>query len=116
MRLVPQAPRLLTYRRLFCCTANLVLRSSSISTLMAIIPRKLHGISPPCRTPVVFRTSIRHPLGTTGIFSDTEKTWVQRVWAPIAEDFLPFDVDVTTDPAVEPFLGGNGIRGDRREQ
>lgn len=49
--------------------------------------------------------------GTAGVFSDAERTRIQRVWQSVAEDFLPFEVDVTTrDPGVEA-LRKNG-RGD----
>jgi hypothetical protein len=35
-------------------------------------------------------------------FTDTEKRLMQRIWARVAEDFAPFNVDVTTqDPGVE---------------
>jgi hypothetical protein len=30
-------------------------------------------------------------------FSDTERTVIQQVWARVAEDFAPFDLDVTTE-------------------
>ena len=30
-------------------------------------------------------------------FSDAEQTFIRRVWERVAEDFAPFDVDVTTD-------------------
>ena len=33
----------------------------------------------------------------TGGFTDTEKTYVQSVWAYVAETYAAFDVDVTTD-------------------
>ncbi|MBA2481214.1 MAG: pre-peptidase C-terminal domain-containing protein [Planctomycetes bacterium] len=34
-------------------------------------------------------------------FSDAEQLLIQRVWERVSEDYAPFDVDVTTDPAVE---------------
>lgn len=34
--------------------------------------------------------------GNPGAFSDTEKTRIQQIWQRVAEDFAPFDVDVTT--------------------
>ncbi|HIA01138.1 MAG TPA: hypothetical protein EYN66_04410, partial [Myxococcales bacterium] len=35
-------------------------------------------------------------------FSDTERTVIQLAWQSISEDFLPFDLDVTTeDPGTE---------------
>ena len=30
-------------------------------------------------------------------FSDEEQTRIQRIWARVAEDYAPFDVDVTTE-------------------
>ena len=35
-------------------------------------------------------------------FSDSEQTWMKRVWQRVAEDYAPFDVDVTTDVAYDP--------------
>ena len=38
-------------------------------------------------------------------FSNTEMTIIQQVWRRVAEDFAPFDVDVTTEePALEAIL------------
>jgi subtilisin-like proprotein convertase family protein len=35
-------------------------------------------------------------------FTDTEKQTIQRIWARVAEDFAPFNLDITTqDPGVE---------------
>ena len=40
--------------------------------------------------------------GTPGSFSSTELTAIQRIWQRVAEDYAPWDVDVTTeDPGVE---------------
>jgi serralysin len=40
--------------------------------------------------------------GSSSTFSDAELTVIQRAWQSASEDFLPFDVDVTTeDPGVE---------------
>lgn len=38
----------------------------------------------------------------TNNFSDAEQTWIRRVWERIAEDYAPFNVDVTTDAAFDP--------------
>lgn len=39
------------------------------------------------------------PAGDGPAFNDTERSRVQSIWARVAEDFAPFDVDVTTqDP------------------
>ena len=35
--------------------------------------------------------------GDSSSFSDSEKALIQRVWARVAEDFAPFDLDVTTE-------------------
>lgn len=35
--------------------------------------------------------------GTTSTFSDGERTAIQQIWQRVAEDYAPFDVDVTTD-------------------
>lgn len=40
--------------------------------------------------------------GNPGAFSDTEKTRIQHIWQRVAEDFSPFDIDVTTeDPGAD---------------
>ncbi len=31
------------------------------------------------------------------MFTDTERTRIQQVWQRVAEDYAPFDVDVTTE-------------------
>ena len=35
-------------------------------------------------------------------FSDAEQTFMRRVWERIAEDYAPFDINVTTDVAFDP--------------
>lgn len=40
--------------------------------------------------------------GDTTTFNDSEQTWMKRVWQRVAEDYAPFDVDVTTDVAYDP--------------
>ncbi|MDJ0690378.1 MAG: Calx-beta domain-containing protein [Xenococcaceae cyanobacterium MO_188.B32] len=35
--------------------------------------------------------------GNTSFFSDTELTQIQSIWQRVAEDFIPFDVNVTTE-------------------
>ncbi|MAE65710.1 MAG: hypothetical protein CMJ18_15685 [Phycisphaeraceae bacterium] len=47
--------------------------------------------------------------GDTGSFSSAELTRIEEIWARIAEDFAPFDINVTT---VEPpsFANGDGLR------
>jgi serralysin len=47
--------------------------------------------------------------GIETTFSDTERTIIQLTWQSIAEDFLPFDLDVTTeDPGVEALRNTGG--------
>lgn len=42
-------------------------------------------------------------------FSDAEKTTIQDVWARVAEDFMPFAVNVTTeDPGIDGLLNTGG--------
>nr|MBA3480381.1 proprotein convertase P-domain-containing protein [Pirellulales bacterium] len=42
-------------------------------------------------------------------FSDTELERIQQIWERVAEDYIPFDVDVTTeDPGVEALRDGGG--------
>lgn len=35
-------------------------------------------------------------------FNDAEQAWMKKVWQRVAEDYAPFDVDVTTDVAYDP--------------
>ena len=35
--------------------------------------------------------------GGASVFTDTERTRIQQVWQRVAEDYAPFDVDVTTE-------------------
>lgn len=35
-------------------------------------------------------------------FNDAEQAWMKRVWQRVAEDYAPFDIDVTTDVAYDP--------------
>lgn len=37
------------------------------------------------------------PAGDGPAFSDAERAMVQQIWAEVAEDYAPFDVDVTTE-------------------
>jgi len=39
--------------------------------------------------------------GNPGSFSDTERTRIQQIWQRVAEDYAPFDVDVTTELSSE---------------
>ena len=51
--------------------------------------------------------------GDAATFSDAEKTRIQEVWRSVAEDFIPFDVDVTTQqPPIEDLkkTGGSDTR------
>lgn len=52
--------------------------------------------SEPLFTPIPFSTD-----GDSSTYSDAEQAVIKRVWQRVAEDFAPFDVDVTTErPAV----------------
>jgi PKD repeat protein len=42
--------------------------------------------------------------GSPGTFSDVERTRIQQIWQRVAEDFAPFDVDVTTELASESLI------------
>lgn len=46
-------------------------------------------------------------------FSDAELTIIQSVWARVAEDFIPFDVDVTTEEPPVDDLRNTGGSDDR---
>ncbi len=47
--------------------------------------------------------------GPDSTFSDAELTRIQLVWQSVSEDFLPFDVDVTTEnPGVEALRNSGG--------
>ncbi|MEY3896924.1 MAG: hypothetical protein RLZZ214_2445 [Verrucomicrobiota bacterium] len=35
-------------------------------------------------------------------FNDAEQAWMRRIWQRLAEDYAPFDVNVTTDVAYDP--------------
>ena len=39
--------------------------------------------------------------GNPGVFSDAERIRIQEIWSRVAEDYAPFDVDVTTELASE---------------
>lgn len=44
-----------------------------------------------------------------GAFNDSEKAAIQDIWSRVAEDFLPFAVDVTTeDPGIDSLLNTGG--------
>ena len=55
--------------------------------------------------------------GNPGSFSTTERTFIRAVWARVAEDFAPFDVNVTTqDPgfdAINRSSSGDQVYGTR---
>jgi len=46
--------------------------------------------------------------GDTGFFSDSELQRIQNIWQRVAEDFLPFDVNVTTEDPGEAALSKSG--------
>ncbi|WP_295893558.1 PKD domain-containing protein [uncultured Vibrio sp.] len=55
--------------------------------------------------------------GSPNTFSSSEHTAIQRVWQMVAEDYAPFDVDVTTqDPGVDNIMrdsSGDSVYGTR---
>ena len=55
--------------------------------------------------------------GNPGVFSDGELSAIQRMWRMVAEDFAPFDVNVTTqDPGIAAITrsgSGDGVYGTR---
>lgn len=42
--------------------------------------------------------------GSPSTFNDTERTRIQQIWRRVAEDYAPFDVDVTTELTSESIL------------
>jgi hypothetical protein len=46
--------------------------------------------------------------GNSTTFSNTEKLEIQHIWAGIAEDFAPFDLNVTTEQPTEEALVNSG--------
>ena len=44
------------------------------------------------------------PGGNAAAFDDAERTAIQTIWQSVAEDYAPFDVDVTT---ADPGAGGH---------
>ncbi len=43
--------------------------------------------------------------GNPAVFSDEERAIIQQVWRRVAEDFAPFDIDITTeDPGVDGII------------
>jgi hypothetical protein len=46
--------------------------------------------------------------GSPSTFNDTERTRIQQIWQRIAEDYAPFDVDVTTELASESQITRSG--------
>ncbi|QBX55515.1 hypothetical protein EXE58_08660 [Nocardioides seonyuensis] len=57
------------------------------------------------------------PMGDGPAFSDAERAAIQEIWARVAEDFAPFDVDVTTadpgDAALRTDFSGDTVFGTR---
>lgn len=46
-------------------------------------------------------------------FNDAEQAWMKKVWQRVAEDYAPFDIDVTTDVAYDPdnYTGNKDLVG-----
>lgn len=57
------------------------------------------------------------PAGNGAAHSDNELLMIQKVWAMVAEDYAPFDVDVTTEDPGEAGMvrssSGDGVYGTR---
>ncbi|MGB0099766.1 MAG: fibronectin type III domain-containing protein [Nocardioides sp.] len=57
------------------------------------------------------------PAGDGSSFSDSERIQIQQIWSMVAEDFAPFEVDVTTeDPGqagIERSSSGDAVYGTR---
>jgi hypothetical protein len=47
--------------------------------------------------------------GDPDTFSDTERTVVQQTWLSVSEDFLPFNIDVTTEEPPPGWLGQRAV-------
>ncbi len=57
---------------------------------------------------VDFTTPAYNFEGGTGVFTDAEKTRIQKIWERVVEDFIPFDVDVTTQEPAAGWLVNDG--------
>ncbi len=48
--------------------------------------------------------------GVPGRFSAAELVIIQQIWRRVAEDYAPFDVDITTeDPGINGIISGDGV-------
>ncbi len=48
--------------------------------------------------------------GDDSTFNDEERIVIQRTWQAVAEDFRPFNIDVTTeDPGISPIVGQRAV-------
>ena len=47
--------------------------------------------------------------GSPNDFSDAERTVIQKTWQAVAEDFLPFNIDVTTEQPPQGWLGQRAV-------
>ncbi|HEX5789913.1 MAG TPA: hypothetical protein VFY13_02120, partial [Luteolibacter sp.] len=50
----------------------------------------------------ILRPKVWSQDGDRTTFNDEEQLWMKRVWERVAEDYAPFDIDVTTDVAYDP--------------
>jgi hypothetical protein len=57
--------------------------------------------------PTIFVYTAWDPNGDGASFSEAELLWIQKIWYLTSEDFMPFNVDVTTE---EPGRGFDGMR------
>jgi hypothetical protein len=53
------------------------------------------------------RSSFTRKAGASS-FSETEKKYIELIWSRVAEDFAPFDVDVTTELSCEGLITRSG--------
>ena len=60
-----------------------------------------------------FTTAAFDFAGGSDVFTAAEREVIQRVWMRVAEDFLPFDLDVTTEAPPTADLVDDGSPGDR---
>ncbi|MBW2691225.1 MAG: hypothetical protein JRE57_01145, partial [Deltaproteobacteria bacterium] len=47
--------------------------------------------------------------GDPDTFSDAERTVIQQTWFSVSEDFLPFNIDVTTEEPPSGWLGQRAV-------
>jgi hypothetical protein len=69
-----------------------------------------HTTNDPAWNNGVAFTTPAYSVDATPTFSDTELQNIQEIWARVAEDFSPFEVDVTTEePSVDDLRNTGGV-------